>query len=171
MHALVPIGDSLALWLKSTSLGHAMVHQPWLWPTCETLHFIGLSLLIGAIGVFDLRCLGFMKRIPFAAVMDLRPWAAAGLLINLITGIMFFVGAADQYIYNPAWWWKIALLVIAGLNIALFEMSKGIKNLAPKIGPGDDTPTMFKVVGGVSLVSWFLVLYFGRMLPFIGNAF
>jgi uncharacterized protein DUF6644 len=168
MHSM---GDAMALWLKSTALGHAMVTLPWLWPLCETLHFIGLALLIGIIGVFDLRCLGFLRRIPFSAVMDLRPWAAAGLLINLVTGVMFFVGAASQYMYNPAWWWKVAFLVIAGLNIALFETSKGTKLLARDIGPGEDTPMMFKVAGGVSLVSWFFVLYFGRMLPFIGNAF
>ena len=27
------------------------------------------------------------------------------------------------------------------------------------------------LAGAVSMGSWFLVLYFGRMLPFIGNAF
>jgi hypothetical protein len=28
-----------------------------------------------------------------------------------------------------------------------------------------------KVIGLMSLVSWFGVLYWGRMLPFIGNSF
>jgi hypothetical protein len=38
------------------------------------------------------------------------------------------------------------------------------------MGTGD-TPSSFKVIGGVSLVSWLMVIYWGRMLPFIGNAF
>jgi len=33
------------------------------------------------------------------------------------------------------------------------------------------TPPAFKVIGAVSIVSWFLVVYWGRMLPFVGNAF
>ena len=36
---------------------------------------------------------------------------------------------------------------------------------------GIDTPTSFKIAGIVSIVSWLAVLYFGRMLPFIGEAF
>ena len=36
----------------------------WLWPLCESLHFLGLCLLIGAAGFFDLRLLGFMKGVP-----------------------------------------------------------------------------------------------------------
>jgi hypothetical protein len=37
--------------------------------------------------------------------------------------------------------------------------------------PGEDTPVVLKMIGGVSLVSWFMVLFFGRMLAFLGNAF
>jgi hypothetical protein len=39
------------------------------------------------------------------------------------------------------------------------------------LGAGADTPRSAKIVGAVSLVSWFGVLYWGRMLPYIGNAF
>ena len=39
------------------------------------------------------------------------------------------------------------------------------------MGPGQDTPLTLKLAGGVSLGSWFAVLYFGRMLPFLGDAF
>ena len=65
--------ESIVLWLKSTAISHAMVDQPWLWPLCETLHFVGLALLIGAAGVFDLRLLGFMRRLPVAAAMRSMP--------------------------------------------------------------------------------------------------
>jgi hypothetical protein len=148
-----------------------MTSTPWLWPLCETLHFIGLALLIGVAGLFDLRMLGVLRRVSLAAVMDLRGWAALGLAINLITGLMFFVGAPDQYIHNPAWCAKVGFITIAGLNILAFELSPRTKALVAEIGPGDNTPWRLKMAAGVSLFSWFAVLYFGRMLPFIGNAF
>jgi hypothetical protein len=51
--------------LQSTSVSLFLQSQSaWLWPLSETLHFIGLALLIGATGFFDLRLLGFMKRLP-----------------------------------------------------------------------------------------------------------
>jgi len=34
------------------------------------------------------------------------------------------------------------------------------------LGPEDETPLSFKIVGAVSLICWFGVLYFGRILPY-----
>ena len=155
--------------LKSTWISHQMLTQPWLWAICETLHFIGLALLIGAAGLFDLRLLGLMRRIPVSAIAPVRRWAAAGVLINLVTGILFFIGAPDQYMTNPAWWAKVAFLAVAMLNIAWFETRLGKEMLA--LPDGVDPPVSFKVAGAVSIAAWGMVLYWGRMLPFIGNAF
>jgi len=98
-----------------------------------------------------------------------RTWAAVGVFINVVTGTLFFVGAPDQYIDNPAWWGKVFFLLIAMLNIAFFETRLGKEMLS--LPQEADTPISFKIVGAVSLVSWFMVLYLGRMLPFIGTAF
>jgi hypothetical protein len=163
--------DATTLWLSNTYVGSAMKTSAWLWPICETLHFIGLTLVIGIAGLLDLRLMGIYRRVSLAAVMDMSRWAAAGVMINLVTGSLFLIGAADQYVYNTAWWWKVAFLCVAAINIAVFELRRDTKSIALTIGPGDDTPLRFKVAGGVSLLSWFAVLYFGRMLPFIGNAF
>lgn len=165
------LADAVTAWIEATGIGAPMTSSFWLWPFCETLHFIGLALLIGVAGLFDLRMLGFLRGVSLAAVMAWRPWAALGLAINLVTGVMFFVGAPDQYIRNPSWWAKVAFILIAGLNIVAFELSPRTKALADRIGPGDATPLRLKLAGGISLLSWFAVLYFGRMLPFLGNAF
>ena len=37
--------------------------------------------------------------------------------------------------------------------------------------PGEDTTTSMKVVGGTSLLAWFIVLFLGRMLPYLGSAY
>ena len=159
----------LVLWLKSTSVSHAMSMSPILWPVCEMLHFIGLALLIGAAGLIDLRLMGFLKSVPAGAVMQLRKWAALGLLINVVTGTLFFIGAPHQYINNPAWYAKLAFLAVAMINVAVFETRQGRRMLT--LAANENTPVSFKVAGAVSIGSWFLVLYFGRMLPVLGNAF
>jgi hypothetical protein len=155
--------------LKATTVSHWMIQLSWLWPLCETLHFVGLALLVGVVGLLDLRLLGFVRRLPVAAVHSLIPWGILGFVINLATGVLFFVGAPDQYIDNVAWWAKIAFLVIAGLNVLYFETTQATRALA--IGAGEDTSRHLKVIAAVSIVSWFMVLYWGRMLPFIGTAF
>jgi hypothetical protein len=160
---------SLALWIKSTGLPGAITYYPWLWPICETLHFVGLALLIGVTGLFDLRLMGFMRSVPVGAAMDLMPWAILGFVINLVTGVIFFVGAPDQYINNVAFYFKILFIIIAGLNAMYFQVALFRKTYA--LEAGADTPVMAKVVGSTSLLCWLAVMYWGRMLPFMGNAF
>jgi hypothetical protein len=154
-------------WLANTSLSSHMRDLKWLWPTCETLHFIGLSLLIGSAGLFDLRLMGFMRRVPVSAVRAFMPYAIVGFVTNLVTGVAFFVMMPAQYAYSLTWYAKLFFIVVAGLNAMLFETTLGTRVLM--LGPDQDTPTSFKIVGAVSLCSWFAVLYCGRMLPYLGT--
>ena len=158
-----------AAWLGSTTVSRTIVGYPWIWPTCEILHFVGLTLVVGIAGFFDLRLMGFMKRVPVAAARDLMPFAIAGFLINFATGATFFVGKPDQYVDNLAWWAKVFCLVLAGGNAMFFETTVGARAIV--VGAGEDTPRAAKIVGAVSLASWLGVLYWGRMLPYIGGAF
>ena len=158
-----------AAWLASTAPSRIIVGSRWIWPVCEIVHFIGLTLVVGIAGFFDVRLMGFMKRVPVAAARDLMPFAIAGFLMNLATGVTFFIGKPDQYIDNLAWWAKVFCLVLAGANAMFFETTVGARAIT--VGAGEDTPPAAKIVGAVSLASWLGVLYFGRMLPYIGGAF
>jgi len=161
--------QDIIVWLKATRISEATRYYPWIWPICETLHFIGLSLLVGVIGLLDVRLLGLFTRIPIAALRKLLPYGLLGFVINLITGAIFVVGAPDQYVYNVAFYYKLLFLFVAGANALLFELVHGRRLATLRLG--DRTPTPFKFAGAVSLFSWFMVLYWGRMLPFIGDAF
>ena len=156
-------------WLKASSASNWINQSTWIWPLCEILHFIGLSLLLGITGFFDLRLMGFFRRVPVAAARDLMPLALAGFAINLITGVVFLVGLPGQYAHNRIWWFKVGFILLAGFNALLYEttLSKKVLGLAP----GADMPHSVKVIGLVSLASWLAVLYCGRMLPFLGDAF
>ena len=159
----------LTVWLRETAVSHFIREVQWVWALCESLHFVGLALLLGTAGFFDLRLMGWFRDVPVAAAKSMMPVAMAGFLLNLATGMCFLVGAPEQYALNPAWWLKVASLGLAGLNAAYFETRMAAAALA--IPAGGETTTPMKLVGGVSLLSWLAVLYWGRMLPFIGTAF
>ena len=159
----------LYLWLKATGLSHFVRTSTWMWQACESIHFIGLSLLMGTVGLFDLRLMGFFRRIPVSAARDLMPFAVFGFVLNLITGIIFWVGLPEQYAHNRMWWWKVAFMAIAGVNALAFETS--VAKQVVRLGEGEDTPAAAKLVGALSLFAWLAVLYCGRMLPFIGDAY
>src|SRR4051794_27949622 len=103
------------IWVRSTEL-HAIVvrYEPWLWPACETLHYLGLSLLLGTVGLFDLRMLGLAKGIAPAAIHRLIPWGIGGYIVNILTGTVFFFGHPDQYFYNDAFRLKALFMAVAG---------------------------------------------------------
>ena len=153
--------------ISATAIGKFVVGVPWMWPSCETLHFIGLSLLIGVVLLVDLRMLGVMKSVPFSAIHRLMPWAILGFGINVLTGMAFFVGAPEQYTQNIAFQWKMALVLIAGLNALYFTLL----DEAWELKAGDDAPLTAKVMAVAAIGLWVGVMYCGSMLPFIGNAF
>lgn len=163
------LDESVVRYLKSTGFSQFVVNTPWVWPLAETIHFLGLALLFGTIGPLDFRLLGFMRHLPVSAFRALVPWAVAGFVLNLVTGLIFLVATPDQYMSNISWWLKALFLVIAGLNVLLFELTQRVN--ADAMLPGADTTPMLKMIGGVSLISWFMVLVWGRMLAFLGNAF
>ncbi len=148
-------------------IGTFVTETPWMWPTCETLHFIGLSLLLGVVFLVDLRVLGFMKGVSFASLHRLLPWAALGFGVNVVTGMLFFVGIPLQYIHNNSFYWKIALVMLAAANAVYFT----VLDEPWALGPKEDAPFTAKFAAASAVVLWLAVLYFGSMLPFLGNAF
>ena len=165
----MPTLDVFVHWLRATPASEWINSSRWIWPLCESLHFMGLSLLVGITGFFDLRLMGFFKRVSISAARDLMPFALVGFAINVATGLVFLTGLPEQYARNPVWWYKVGFLLLAGLNAVFYETRLSARMLA--LEPGGDSPAAVKLVGLVSLVSWFAVLYCGRMLAFIGDAF
>ena len=149
------------------TVGSFVTDTRWMWPTCETLHFIGLSLLMGVAFLVDLRVLGVVKGVSFASLHRLLPWAALGFGVNVITGMLFFVGIPGQYIHNTTFYWKMALVMLAGLNAVYFTLLEEPWALGPK----EDAPLTAKIAGASAMLLWVGVMYCGSMLPFLGNAF
>src|SRR5262245_49472258 len=140
------------------------MRSKWGWPICESVHFLGLSLLIGTIAMFDLRLMGLAKRIPIGALHRLVPWGVAGYLLNVITGLCFLSTEPNQYIYNSAFHFKIMFMTMAGLNIAAFYLTM-FRRVTP-LGPGADAPVPARVIGFVSIFCWTAIIVCGRLLTF-----
>jgi uncharacterized membrane protein len=149
-------------------IGDAMVNLKWGWPASETVHFIGLSLLFGVVLLVDLRMLGFLKGIPYSTLHRLLPWGVLGFGVNVVTGILFFIGAPpDFYVNNPVFIWKLALILVAGANALYFTVFEQPWTLAA----GDAPPIAAKVAAASGILLWTGVIFCGQMLPFFGHSF
>jgi hypothetical protein len=151
----------------TASLASFVNATPGVWTTSETLHFMGLCLLFGAVLVINLRMLGMMRSVSFADLHGLLPVGIVGFVINLVTGMLFFIAIPEQYTQNIAFQWKMILLVPAAVSLLYLTASEDVW----AVGSGDDAPLVAKLIAAGSIVVWIGVLYFGRMLPYIGNSF
>jgi hypothetical protein len=142
----------------------AFMQSNWGWPIVESIHFIGLTLLFGSIATWDFRLLGLAKRVPISAFHRLVPVSVLGFAINVVSGSMFLMTDADQYIYNPAFHFKLLFLGLAGLNVLVFYLTTFRR--VDALGAGAAPPFSAKVAGAVSLVCWTAVIVCGRLITF-----
>lgn len=154
-------------WVLGTSFHNWILDTPWVWPTAETLHFFGLCLLLGALITIDLRLAGCFRKLSLQATHQLLPLVFVGFAINLATGILFLFGDPERYAVNIGFQIKMVLLVLAGLNAVWFYWK--INGPMHEWQSHEDTPVLAKTIGVLSLLFWFGVLIFGRLIPYVGT--
>ena len=161
---MIPFQVWLDAALGSFTRVASMMQLLWAWPIVESIHFIGLTLLFGSIAAWDLRLLGVAKEVPIAVFHRLIPFAILGFGINASSGALFLMTHPDQYVYNPAFHLKMACVILAGVNMAIFYMTMFRRVRA--LGAGTQAPLLARINGGVSLILWIAVIICGRMITF-----
>jgi len=150
-------------WLQSTWVARLVSESLWGYPSFETVHTIGMALLIGSLGLIDLRVLGFKTDLPILETRKLLPLAWLGFTLNAISGTLLFTSDATTFFASYTFRIKIVLIILGGLNAAL--LSHQIFNPAPAGGPVTPT-TGAKWLAGTSLVFWFGAVIAGRLIAY-----
>lgn len=145
--------------------GDFISNTPWTWVTAETLHFVGLTLLLGVLTLIVLKVFGYLSVLSYDTLDRLLPWAILGFGLNIFTGMAFFAAAPYQYIHNVAFYYKLAFILAAGLATMLFTFDPAWST------EGKSAPTVTRLIAASALFLWVGVMFWGSMLPFIGNAF
>lgn len=154
-------------WLTTAGVSAFVINYSWVWQAGETVHFIGMCLLMGVLLAVNLRILGMIKRVPFPALHRLLPVAILGFAMNIVSGMLFFIAVPDQYTQNPSFFWKIGFIVTGGLQVFYLTVFNG----AWVLGPGDEAAATSKLVAASTLFVWFGIIFWGTMLPFLGLHF
>jgi len=154
-------------WLEQTAVGAAIRESLWLFPAIETMHLLGMAALVGAVGVLDLRLLGWLMRRERVTELASRllPWAWAGFALQVITGGLLFSSEAVKVYGNPAFRLKMLLIFLAGVHALVFHW---IVNR--DVGSWDDRavlPVKARVSGLVSILIWVGIVAAGRFIGFV----
>ena len=152
--------------LQASPLAVFIHKTPWAFTTIEVVHVFAVSMVIGTIAIVDLRLLGFASsKRPFSELSRrLLPFTWAAFVLAVIAGSILFISRATDYVANTVFWIKMALIVLAGINMMIFEFitARGVQqwNLSPT------PPAPARLAGGISIACWVLVVFFGRLIAF-----
>src|SRR5258705_13834745 len=124
-----------------------------------------MSLMFGVLLIVNLRLIGFLRGMSFAAVHRLLPFGLIGFGINFITGMFFFVAASEQYTQNVAFHYKVVLLMLAGVNYLVLT----VYDEAWALPASADAPLSGKLLGGPALRLAFGGIFFGGLAPVLRN--
>jgi hypothetical protein len=152
--------------IEASDLAARVRESIWVYPFLETTHVIGLALLFGAIAMFDLRVLGLNKELPVAQLWQhVKPWVWTGFVMGMVSGTLLFIGGAADFAVNPALQLKLALILLAGINAAAFEL-----RIRPTLAGWDhhaSAPPAARVSACLSLTLWLAIMIAGRMIAYI----
>jgi hypothetical protein len=135
------------------------IRQSWLFPVIQSVHIIGLTMLVGTISLVDARLLDLALRRHTVADLAsaLASWTSAGLLTVFVTGPLLFGADIARYLNNPVFLLKMVLIAIALAGHLTLHRSVVRSDAA-------SAPTRQKVAAVISLILWSGVVLAGRAI-------
>ncbi len=158
--------DTFLKSVEATKFATAIRDSIWMFPIIESIHVICFTIVVGTIAVVDLRLLGLAStQRSFRRISsDVMKWTWGAFILAVATGLMMFSNNARVYYHNPFFRTKMILLVLAGVNVAVFELTAGRTSSSWDKAPS--APRIGKVVGVLSLAIWISVIFMGRLIGF-----
>jgi hypothetical protein len=151
------------LWLQETRLAIYVQEDPWGYPIVLSCHAVGMALLAGIVLMINFRLLGFARAVPLYYLRKLLNIAWAGLILNLISGLMLFVADAVSHFENIAFRVKI-LLLITGAMLLVLQSRSVFAQLATDHGTVESAST--RIIAGISVLVWTGVIVAGRLIAY-----
>jgi len=155
--------DSFAAAVQHSSFGEWAAATPLVYPVANTLHLLGLVMLVGGIGIVDLRLAGLFRGLPVAPLSRaLTPIALMGLALLIPTGATMFAADPQTLVHSPIFRWKLTLILIAVTNALAFRVLLGRRMEAWRQQP----PAAARVMAVGSIGLWLSVAALGRWIAY-----
>lgn len=147
-------GSPFGLWAGRSSLAY---------PIANVVHLFGIFMLIGGIGLLDLRLAGAFRAIPLAALSRaLLPIALGGLLLIAPSGAVMFAADAEALILSGTFRLKLLLIALALANAIAFRFAWQHR----LVGWDRELPPLGRMMAGASIILWLAVAALGRWIAY-----
>ena len=115
-----------AEWLSTTFLSvFIQNHNRWMIPTIQSIHIVGIGVVLGSVFMIDLRILGWAGTDQTLRQTTSRfgPWLTGALCLQLATGILMVIGEPVRELVNFSFWLKMFFVAVGTLIAAIFLMT------------------------------------------------
>ncbi|MQA30023.1 MAG: hypothetical protein GEU82_09320 [Luteitalea sp.] len=150
-------------WLENLPIA-VYIGETWWFPFLESIHVLTSTFLLGSILMLDLRLLGLAGRNQAASriATEIVPWTRGAFVISALAGLGMFISQANRYVDNRAFQVKAVLLVLAGINMAVFHL-RTVRHL-PRWDTAAVTSAAARFAGAASLLLWIAIMLAGRWI-------
>jgi len=158
-----PILTAAAAWLDMAGIGPWSRGSALVYPVANTLHLLGLVMLVGGIGVVDLRIVGLWQRLPVAELSRaLTPVAVAGLILMVASGVILFAADGAALARSAIFERKLIIIAVALSNAAAFRLIWRAQ-LSESAGTA---PAAARAMAAASLFLWLAAGASGRWIAY-----
>lgn len=158
-------------WLANTPFSMLLQNVSWIIPAVQCVHIVCISIVMGSVGLIDLRLLGITGHSQSISNLTSRllPWVWISLVVLLITGALLAIAEPVRSLTNPAFQAKMLMIVIVG-SLTLFFQSMVRGDVAFwELTPARRTTA--KMTAIVSLLLWVGIVFAGRWIAYMDVAF
>jgi hypothetical protein len=156
-----------ALWLASTPPSvFIQEHNAWTIPAIQSVHIVGIALVMGSVLMIDLRILGWAWTDQTLRQTTSRfgPWLTGSLWLLLVTGLLMVVGEPVRELVTFSFWLKMALVAIGAAVAVAFQ--RALRRADPQWEGRLAHRPSIKVMAVVTFVVWVAVIFLGRLIAY-----
>ena len=165
-----PVGlDALWVAVEQIPVARAIRATGQLFPWIESVHVLAITLVVGSIGIMDLRLLGIgsVDKPVSRISQQVLPLTWGAFAVAVVTGSLLFMSSATTYAANWPFRLKMLCLLLAGLNMLVFHTTTW--KSAMVWDTHRQPPAAAKLQAGISLGFWLCGIAFGRWIGFTAN--
>ncbi len=149
--------NRFAEWLAATPPSvYIQNHNAWFIPLVQSVHIVGIAVIIGSVLMINLRILGFAGTDQTLRQTSNRfaPWVTAALYLLLVTGILMVIGEPVRELVTFSFWLKMFLVALSTVIAVNFQRKLR----------ADRQP--IKWLALATFVIWAFIIILGRLIAY-----
>lgn len=159
--------NQFALWLASTAPSvFIQEHNAWAIPAIQSVHIVGIALIMGSVLMIDLRILGlaWTDRTLQQTSRRFGPWLTGSLWLLLVTGLLMVVGEPVRELVSFSFWLKMALVALGAVVAVSFQ--RALRRHDQQWEPTGAQSSSLKLMAVATFFVWIGVIFLGRLIAY-----